>query len=107
MDLLLRVFQADAGGRRERPDDSQEAASWLQAEAQRLEVTRTRPEAVLKGRHLLQRGWEAGPEMGRLLDQAYEAQLDGAFANLDEAWVWLADQGRPESPVTQPGKPKS
>jgi tRNA nucleotidyltransferase (CCA-adding enzyme) len=34
-------------------------------------------------RHLLELGVQPGPDMGRLLDECYEAQLDGLFSTLD------------------------
>lgn len=40
------------------------------------------------GRHLIDR-MDPGPEMGAILARAYEAQLDGAFSNLEGALDWL------------------
>jgi tRNA nucleotidyltransferase (CCA-adding enzyme) len=40
------------------------------------------------GRHLLELGVPPGPEMGRLLDDCYEAQLDGLFTSLDEGLAY-------------------
>lgn len=35
------------------------------------------------GRHLRELGVRPGPDMGRLLDECYEARLDGLFSILD------------------------
>jgi tRNA nucleotidyltransferase (CCA-adding enzyme) len=47
------------------------------------------PRPILLGRHLLERGSVPGPELGRRLSEAFEAQLDGEFEDLDGALVWL------------------
>ena len=40
------------------------------------------------GRHLLELGVQPGPDMGRLLDECYEAQLDGLFSTIDEGLTY-------------------
>ena len=42
------------------------------------------------GRHLIDYGLKPGGEMGKLLERAFEAQLDGDFTNLEEGLEWLA-----------------
>jgi hypothetical protein len=37
------------------------------------------------GRHLIEAGFEPGPEMGRLLREIYGLQLDGEITTLEEA----------------------
>lgn len=61
---------------------------WLLEEAHKLSVATNAPEAILLGRHLLDLGYKPGPKMGKLLKQAYEAQLEGEFNNLEEAIEW-------------------
>jgi tRNA nucleotidyltransferase (CCA-adding enzyme) len=82
--LLYRVARADCLGRAPgvfRPV----AMEWFLERAQALEVSERPPEPLLKGRHLLELGVPAGPELGRLLRAVYERQLDGAVTTLDEA----------------------
>ncbi|MEX0332313.1 MAG: CCA tRNA nucleotidyltransferase [Puniceicoccaceae bacterium] len=92
LDLLLRVFQADSAGRPPLPDESGKAVQWLTNRARELEVSRSGPKPILKGTDLLQRGWQSGPKLGRFLNAAYEAQLDGSFTSREEALQWLDDQ---------------
>lgn len=92
LDLLLRLFQADSSGRPPYPDNSAEAISWIHGRMEKLAITNTAPKPILKGRHLLQRGWESGPQMGRILTRAYEAQLDGKFDDETGAVKWLENQ---------------
>lgn len=88
LDLLLRVYRADNAGRPGYADTSAEAAHWIQERARAMHIEARKPKPILLGRHLLQLGFDPGPEMGALLREAYEAQLDGAFAGLEEALSW-------------------
>jgi tRNA nucleotidyltransferase (CCA-adding enzyme) len=92
LDLLLKVFSSDAGGRPPYPDDSAPAAEWILEQAQRMHVERKAPEPILKGRHLLERGWQSGPAMGKLLTKAYDNQIEGTFDDLEGALKWLDAQ---------------
>jgi tRNA nucleotidyltransferase (CCA-adding enzyme) len=91
LDLLMQVFQADCSGRPPFPDNSNEAVSWIRKQMEKLTIGNTAPEPIIKGRHLLDRGWNSGPAMGRFLSRAYEAQLDGTFVNDEEAMQWLEE----------------
>ncbi|MBL8329712.1 MAG: HD domain-containing protein [Rubrivivax sp.] len=97
LERLCRVARADFLGRTT-PEalataDSRriEATTWLLAQAEALQVRTEAPRPLLQGRHLLQRGHPHGPALGRALSQAFEAQLDGAFADLDGALAWARD----------------
>ena len=92
LDLLLRLFRADASGRPPLPDTSAEAALWLAREADRHAVGRSGPKPLLTGHDLLERGWSSGPEMGVFLRRAYEEQLDGHFTDRGQALAWLERQ---------------
>lgn len=89
IDLLLRVFAADAAGRPPLTDNSEEAITWIKEQARLMNVERSGPTPLIRGRDLLNRGWQSGPDMGRFLKHAYELQLDGAFTNHEEAQAWL------------------
>jgi tRNA nucleotidyltransferase (CCA-adding enzyme) len=94
IDLLLRVFAADAAGRPPLTDNSNEAINWIKEQASLMNVERSGPAPLIRGKDLLDRGWQSGPDMGRFLKHAYELQLDGVFTSHEEARAWL-DQ-RPE-----------
>lgn len=88
---LVRMARADHLGRTT-PDalaGEFPAGDWLLAKAAALAVEDRAPAPILMGRHLLERGWQPGPALGRLLEAAYEAQLDGAFSDLPGALAWL------------------
>ena len=83
IDRLVRVARADYAGRPPKPFDGLPAGTWLLERARRLEVEDRAPTPLVMGRHLLELGVQPGPDMGRLLDECYEAQLDGLFSTLD------------------------
>ena len=62
--------------------------SWLLKKARELDVEAHAPTPLVMGRHLLAMGVSSGPEMGKHLDDCYEAQLDGLFTTLDEGLAY-------------------
>ena len=91
IERLVRHARADHYGRTT-PDALARvfpAGDWLLEQARALEVADRAPRAILMGRHLLERGIAPGPEMGEILDRAFEAQIEGEFADLDGALLWL------------------
>ena len=41
------------------------------------------PEPIVLGRHLIERGMQPGASFGPIIEACFEAQLDGAFNDLD------------------------
>jgi tRNA nucleotidyltransferase (CCA-adding enzyme) len=56
-----------------------------------LQIAYAPPPRLLAGRHLAALGVKGGPAMGRLLDAAWAAQLDGALTTEAEAVAWARD----------------
>jgi len=69
-------------------DEEERKALYLLA--QRLGVLDAPPQPILRGAHLIERGWEQGPQLGRVLQDAFQAQLHGAFSDLAGALAWVA-----------------
>lgn len=92
---LCYVAEADFLGRTtpEAQSGSDPSCAWLREQARRLDVELQPPDPLLQGRHLLKLGHKPGPELGKLLQKAYEAQLDGAFTTVEGALAWLRDNG--------------
>lgn len=84
IDRLVRVSRADARGRPPMPYDGDPPGDWLLARARALDVAAAAPKPIVMGRHLLALGLQPGPPLGRILEACYEAQLNGAFATLEE-----------------------
>ncbi len=86
---LCGVMTADASGRPPRPAGEPTTVTAIRDAAGRMSLASAAPRPILLGRHLLERGSVPGPELGRRLSEAFEAQLDGEFEDLDGALVWL------------------
>jgi tRNA nucleotidyltransferase (CCA-adding enzyme) len=82
LELLARVARADCMGRGGGFDCS--AMDWFRERARSLGVEHQPPAPILLGRHLIALGVTPGPEMGRLLKQIYERQLDGEITTVEE-----------------------
>ena len=88
IDRLVRVARADHAGRPPKQFDGFPAGEWLLTRARQLAVDHQAPLPIVMGRHLLELGVQPGPNMGRLLDECYEAQLDGVFVTLEEGLTY-------------------
>ncbi len=71
--------------------DFQDNIALWEEVAKKLGVFDSKPLPILQGRDLLPCGISPGREMGSILEQAFEAQLDGDFDNLDGALRWVAN----------------
>jgi tRNA nucleotidyltransferase (CCA-adding enzyme) len=86
-----RLVEADASGRPPLPPAAPAAA--IVEYAQHLSAAAGPPAPVLLGRHLIAAGMmQPGPTLGALLKQAYQAQIDGVFATVEEGMDWAAHE---------------
>ncbi|MEQ1834383.1 MAG: hypothetical protein ABL977_15145, partial [Candidatus Eisenbacteria bacterium] len=86
---LAVVITADHSGRPPRPAGAPAALVSLLERAGKLAVAAAAPRHVLSGWHLIEAGLDEGPDLGDIVRAAYEAQLDGAFADFTGALRWL------------------
>ncbi len=89
LELLARLAKSDCLGRTGSFDCT--AMDWFLARARELGVDRSPPKPLLLGRHLLELGMKPGPEMGALLKEIYEKQLDGEIKTTEDG-IALASQ---------------
>ena len=90
IDQLCIVMRADHDGRP--PLHSVETLERIEAlrqKAHALALAATAPKPLVLGRHLLALGLKPNPRFKPILDAAFEAQLDGAFADEAGGVVWL------------------
>ena len=66
----------------------------LRRRAEELALQHEPPKPLLRGRHLVARGFAPGPAFKPVLDAAYEAQLDGGFNDEQGAEAWLENHLR-------------
>jgi tRNA nucleotidyltransferase (CCA-adding enzyme) len=88
---LALVIAADAAGRPPSPPDAPPGLGALLVLAAELRVQEQAPRPLVMGRHLLEAGWTPGPAMGDALHRAFEAQLDGEFADVEGGLAWIAE----------------
>lgn len=81
VDRLVRVAHADKFGRPPIQPDGFPEGDWLLEKTRALSIEDNAPRPILLGRHLVELDIKPGPHFGKILDKAYEAQLDGAFDN--------------------------
>ncbi len=95
---LCIVMTADSMGRPPRPALVPENVKTLLARAQELEIQSSAPKPILLGRHLLELGFAPGKEIGEILHDCFDAQLDGKFFNLAQAYQWLRNEKKFQFP---------
>jgi tRNA nucleotidyltransferase (CCA-adding enzyme) len=83
LELLARLASADCVGRAGEFDCT--AMTWFLERARALGVEHEAPKPLLLGRHLLALGLEPGPQIGVILRQVYERQLDGEITTTEQA----------------------
>jgi tRNA nucleotidyltransferase (CCA-adding enzyme) len=92
IDDLCAVMTADSLGRPPLSGaESLHLIETLRARAHALAIRASPPRPILLGRHLIALGRKPGPDFTALLDAAFEAQLDGAFADEETALIWLGN----------------
>ncbi len=98
---LAAVMRADSNGRP--PLHSPATLTLIDdlvSRAAALSLAAAAPRPLLLGRHLIAAGLRPGPEFKRLLDGAFEAQLDGAFTDESTALIWLRNN-LPNTPAPE------
>jgi tRNA nucleotidyltransferase (CCA-adding enzyme) len=92
IDDLAVVMAADALGRPPLAADNILAlVGRLRARASALAVEASAPRPLVLGRHLVAMGRKPSPDFKPVLDAAFEAQLDGAFADEAGGLAWLRE----------------
>ena len=87
---LCIIMEADHLGRPPlTSSESAERIDLLRQKADELELALNAPKPILLGRHLIQRGETPGPTFKSILKTAFEAQLEGSFADETSAIEWL------------------
>ena len=81
IDRLVRVAHADTYGRPPLKPEGFPEGEWLLKKTAELSIQDNAPKPILQGRHLIDLGIKPSKNFGKILDQAYEAQLDGNFTD--------------------------
>ena len=92
IDDLAAVMRADSNGRPPLTSpDTHARIDELVARARALALADVAPKPLVLGRHLIQLGLKPSPDFKRITDAAFEAQLDGAFADEAGGARWLRE----------------
>ncbi|KAF0170474.1 MAG: tRNA nucleotidyltransferase (CCA-adding enzyme) [Limisphaerales bacterium] len=89
---LCVIVTADHNGRPPKPLCVPEGVKALLAKAEELRVQDSAPKPILQGRHLIAAGMKPGKEFKAILHEAFEAQLEGQFGDLEGAQAWLRNK---------------
>ena len=95
IDRLIRVARADEEGHPEGRTISSSGSEdlvWLAARAENLRIADAAPKPILMGRHLIELGYKPSDRFKQWLDACFEAQLDGAFSDLDGAIAYFKEK---------------
>lgn len=88
---LLELIRIDASS------GSGDLSAWQFCVDRRAELSseEIRPAPLLRGRDLIELGYTPGPRFKRLLDEAFDAQLEGEFRDTDGARAWILSRHPP------------
>jgi tRNA nucleotidyltransferase (CCA-adding enzyme) len=90
IEKLVRVARADHFGRTT-PDALARqfpAGEWLLEQSRLLNVLDEKPKPYLTGKFLLSLGMKPGPEIGKLIAESFELQLEGDLPDAESAQEW-------------------
>ncbi len=94
IEKLVRVARADHFGRTTPDAIAREfpAGEWLLEKSRELDVLENKPKPYLTGKFLLSLGMKPGPEVGKLISESFELQLDGELASEAEVEAWARER---------------
>ena len=91
---LVILSKADHLGRttQDAVDKNFPAEDWLLEKSKELRVHNKKASPILQGRHLIAAGIPAGVAFKKILDEAYEAQMDGKIIDEKSGLEWLSQR---------------
>ncbi len=94
IEKLVRVAKADHLGRT--TEESLEglfpAGDWLLEQSRHLDVLSQKPKPFLTGQYLLSLGLKPGPEVGEIIRESFELQLEGEITDVAAAEKWAREK---------------
>jgi len=88
---LGRLVESDMGGRPPLPRGLSTQMKQMLQLAESIDVSHSKPERLIQGRHLIELGYVPARWFGEKLDACYEAQLDGRFECELDGIVYLKE----------------
>lgn len=84
IDMLALVVEADMNGRPPTEGGLPKEFKEILEVAEEEKVKASKPIPIVMGRHLIEKGLTPNPRFGKILQAAYDAQLDGEFSTLED-----------------------
>ena len=81
IDRLMRLVEADQMGRPPIKVTKFEISQWILLKSEKLNIKDSEPKPIIQGRHLIQLNIAPSPKFKKILNQCYEAQIEGSFDN--------------------------
>jgi len=88
---IVRINKADHRGKLA-VNDEFEAGDWLLEQAKNLDVIEEVPKPILTGKMLISLGVNPGPEMGEIIKESFDLQLDDKIISEEEALNWARER---------------
>lgn len=93
IDRLIRIDSADRKGRGGAwSAEPSPQGVWLRERADALHLAASAPKRLVLGRHLIAMGHKPAGWFSKILDEAFEAQLDGVFTDEAGGLAWLKER---------------
>jgi len=93
IDRLVRVDEADRKGRGSKSTaEPSPQGIWLTERAAALHLQDSAPKKIVLGRHLIAMGHKPAGWFSEVLEEAFEAQLDGVLGDEAGGLVWLKER---------------
>jgi len=86
---LLLVIEADQRGRPPLSGEPSVGLRYLKQASSELQMLNESPRPLVQGRHLIERGYTAGPHFGAWLEALFEHQLSGDFQDMEGAEFYI------------------
>ncbi len=101
IEKLVRVAKADHLGRtaEESLNGDFPAGDWLLEQSKKLDVLAQKPKPFLSGKYLLSLGLKPGPDLGRMIRESFELQLEGELIDVAAAEKWAREHLTPRPPL--------
>ena len=65
---------------------------FLKKKIRQIKKEDLKPKPLINGNDLMAAGYKPGPVMGQILQEAYDAQLEGVIKTREEALGWVKSQ---------------
>jgi tRNA nucleotidyltransferase (CCA-adding enzyme) len=91
INMLCHLINSDYSGRDPLPKGLPPKAKSMLEIANREKVTYNKPKQIIVGKVLQDMLMSSGPEFGKIIKEAYKAQLEGKFKTIDEGKKWVTN----------------